>query len=83
MAPLQKERFKIETFGRLDDRTSIDDSALITNISKRFKSETNSIFTKTFVDDAILIFRESKRKKKGMRRKVSLSIGSNQPLSSN
>ena len=83
MAPLQKERFKIETFGRLDDRTSIDDNALISNISRRFKSETNSIFTKTFVDDAILIFRESKRKKKNVRRKVSLSIGSNQPLSSN
>jgi len=63
--------------GRLDDRDNIDEHVLNVNISKRFKDEANSIFTKTFVDDAILIFREMKRKRKQPRRKLSLSMASN------
>lgn len=82
MAPLQREKFKQETYGRLDDRSNIDDQALIANIGKRFKEEANSMFTQLFVDDAILMFLETKRKQKGPRRKISLSMTSNQPLSS-
>lgn len=66
--------------GRLDDHDAFDDNALDVNISKRFKSETETIFTQAFVNDSILIFREMKRKKPvklAARRKLSLSLVSN------
>mmetsp|Transcript_38566 Transcript_38566/g.50552 ORF Transcript_38566/g.50552 Transcript_38566/m.50552 type:complete len:92 (-) Transcript_38566:490-765(-) len=88
-APKPKQKQKLKTFGRLDDRGHIDDSDLDVDISKRFKGEADSIFTKAFVNDAILIFREMKKRKQrkggpglpanihGQARKLSVGMQSN------
>ena len=46
----------------MDEREAITESILNVNISHRFKDEAGSIFTKAFVDDAILMFREMKKR---------------------
>ena len=45
---------------KIDD--PLEDIELDANIGKRFKNDSGSIFTKSFVNDSILIFREMKKK---------------------
>ena len=63
--------------GKLDDHEAFDENYLDVNLSKRFKSQAQSIFTRAFVNDSILIFREMKKKPPVSRRKVSISLQSN------
>ena len=67
-------------------QSALGDSDFDVNIKNRFKNESESVFTKAFVSDSILIFREMKKKQKvpmAARRKLSIGVQSNQPLSSN
>lgn len=51
-------------------------------MSARFKREAGTIFTRAFVNDSILIFREMKKKPPMTKRKMSISLQSNQNVNS-
>ena len=52
------------------------------DLAKRFKNDTHSMFTKAFIDDCILIFREIKKAPKTLKKNFSISLKSQGPLSS-
>lgn len=67
----------------LDGRASgINDSVLDTDFTKKFKNDSQSMFTKAFIDDCILIFRELKKAPRMIKKKFSISLKSQGPLSS-
>ena len=59
------------------------DQILNPNFSKKFKHQSQSMFTQSFVNDCIMIFNELKRKPKHAANKFSITVQSGGPLSSN
>ena len=52
------------------------DNILDMDLAKRFKNDTHSMFTKAFIDDCILIFREIKKAPKTLKKNFSISLKS-------